>query len=43
VAQTIGDTGEAGFSLAKEAIKIYYKRNQALLGGDHWVEVGSQD
>ena len=43
VAQTIGDTGDAGFSLAKEAIKIYYKRNQALLGGDHWVEVGSQD
>ena len=43
VAQTIGNTGEAGFSLAKEAIKIYYKRNQSLLGGDHWVEVGSQD
>ena len=43
VAQTIGNTGEAGFSLAKEAIKIYYKRNQALLGGDYWVEVGSQD
>ena len=43
VAQTIGNTGEAGFSLAKEAIRIYYKRNQALLGGDHWVEVGSQD
>ena len=43
VAQTIGNTGEAGFSLAKETIRIYYKRNQALLGGDHWVEVGSQD
>ena len=43
VAQTIGNTGVSGFSLNKEAVKIYYKRNQALLGGAHWVEVGSND
>ena len=43
VAQTIGNTGEAGFSLFKEPVVIYYKRNTTLLGGDTWVEVGSND
>ena len=44
VAQTIGNPGiGSGPVFDKEAIKIYYKRNQALLGGAHWVEVGSQD
>ena len=43
VAQTIGNTGEAGFSFFKEPIVIYYKRNASLLGGDTWVEVGSND
>jgi len=43
VAQTVGNTGVSGFSLNKEAVKIYYKRNQALLGGAYWVEVGSND
>ena len=43
VAQTIGNTGQAGFSLFKEPVVLYYKRNSTLLGGDTWVEVGSND
>jgi len=43
VAQTIGNTGEAGFSFFKEPVVMYYKRNATLLGGDTWVEVGSND
>jgi len=33
------ETGNANY----EAAKVYFKRNAALLGGDTWVELGSND